>query len=189
MTIKNLRFSFILLALCAFAGTAAAQAVDTPSTSSGLAMSALVETTLQLNIGGTAVTGTDGSGVFAMDFGSVNALGLGTPTTGITVTTNATGALYQSAITLTPIFTGFGSGTADLNVKAGTDDDQDIAREGESLSAVDSGGSAPTTTAGADFASNVANGAPTSRAVGFFIAKTEVAGAKVATLIYSVTVE
>jgi hypothetical protein len=191
MTIKNLRYSFILLALCAFAGTVAAQdrpAVATPTTTSSLEMGAEVQTTLQLNITGPAsVSGDNATGLFNVAFGTVNALGLGTPATGVTEDTSATGTLYKSEITLTPVFTGFGVLTADIQVEAGTSTDQSMAREGATLSGT--GGTAPTTTPGAAIITGKATGVGTTREVGMFVAKTQVAGVKVATLIYTVTVD
>jgi hypothetical protein len=191
MTIKNLRYSFILLALCAFAGTAAAQdrpAVATPTTTSSLELGAEVQTTLQLNISGPAsVSGDNATGLFSVAFGNVNALGLGSPASGVDEVVTATGTLYKSEITLTPVFTGFGVLTADVTVEAGTSLDQGLAREGSTLSGT--GGTAPTTTPGAAIITGKATGVGTTREVGMFIAKTEVAGTKVATLIYTVTVD
>jgi hypothetical protein len=185
MSIKNLRYSFVLLALFVFTGTVAAQGPATGNTTSAnLEMTAEVQTTVQLNISGTAVTGSNSTGLFSIDFGNVNALGIGTPATGITVTPNATGALYKSTINVSPVFTGFVAQTADVTVEAGESADQDLAREGATLS--DSGGTAPGVAAG--IITDGANGSSNSRVVGFYIPKTEVAGSKTATLIYTVTV-
>lgn len=187
MNIKKSIYSIALLSIFAFAGTASAQGPSaTDTTTSNLEMTATVETTVQLNLAGTAVTGSDSTGLFSIAFGSVNALGLGAPATGVTVTTNATGALYQSAITLTPVFTGFVAETADVTVHAGLSANQSLAREGLTLS--DSGGTAPTVTPGANIITDAANGSTNNRVVGFYIPKTEVAGVKTATLIYTVTV-
>jgi hypothetical protein len=187
MTIKNFSYSLALLAVFTFAGTAAAQGPSaTDTASANLAMTATVQTTLQLNIGGTGTTGSDATGLFAIAFGNVNPLGLASSNAGVTVTTNSTGALYQIPITLTPVFTGFGSQTADIFVQAGLSANQDLAREGSSLSG--SGGTAPSTTPSADFVSDAETGSSNARVVGMYSPKTEVAGAKTATLIYTVVV-
>jgi hypothetical protein len=102
----------------------------------------------------------------------------------VTKEVGATGTLYKSAITLTPVFTGFVAETADVTVEAGASADQDLAREGLTLSGT--GGSAPAAAVG--ILTDAANGSSNGRYVGFFIPKSEVAGVKTATLIYTVTV-
>lgn len=186
MTSNNpLRLAVLFAALFVFAGTAAAQGPSTGSTtSSQLEMTAEVQTTLQLNIAGTAVTGSNATGLFSINFGDVDALGLSALATGVTKEVGATGTLYKSAITLTPVFSGFDTETADVTVEAGASADQEIAREGLTLTGT--GGTAPA--AAANVLTDAANGSSNGRYVGFFIAKTEVAGAKTATLIYTITV-
>ena len=147
-------------------------------------MTAEVHSTIQLNLAGTGVTGSNTTGVFAIAFGDVDALGLSTLATGVTKISGATGTLYKAAYTLSPVFTGFGSMTADVTVEAGSGDNQGLAREGATLSGT--GGTAPTTAAG--ILSNVANESSNGREVGIFISKTEADGSKNATLIYTVSV-
>jgi hypothetical protein len=187
MNIRKVSYSLALVAMFAFTATVSAQGPSASDTASAnLEMSAEVQTTVQLNIGGTAVTGSNSTGLFAIDFGNVNALGIGSQPAGVTVTTNSTGALYQTPITLTPVWTGFVAQTADIFVQAGESADQDLAREGSSLS--DSGGTATSATPSLDFVTDAANGSSNARVVGMYIPKTEVAGSKVATLIYTVVV-
>lgn len=192
MYIRNyLRYSFVLLALFLFTGAAAAQGpvVDNNTTTSNLEMSATVQTAVQLNIstgsGGATVSGSNSTGLFSIAFGNVNGLGLGTPTSGVTVTADASGALYKTPINLTPVYSGFATETADVTVTAGLSGDEDLAREG---SAAISSASTVSATPAVAF-SNAASGSSNERYVGFYIPRTEVAGAKTATLIYTVTVQ
>jgi hypothetical protein len=116
MTFSNpLRFTVLFAALFVFAGTAAAQGpvVNDNSTSSNLEMSATVQTAVQLNIstgtGGATVSGSNATGLFSIGFGNVNGLGLGTPSAGVTVVADGSGALYKTPINLTPVYSGFGA--------------------------------------------------------------------------------
>jgi len=192
MYIRNyLRYSFVLLALFVFTGTAAAQGpvVDNNTTTSNLEMSATVQTAVQLNIstgtGGATVAGDNTTGLFTIAFGNVNGLGLGTPTAGLTVVADASGALYKTPIKLTPVYSGFDTETADVTVEAGTSGDESLAREGSS--SISSSSTVSVTPAVAF--SNAASGSSNERYIGFYIPRTEVAGAKTATLIYTVTVQ
>ena len=191
MTLTNtLRIAGLSTLLFACAGIAAAQGQQNGvgSTSSNLAMSATVATSIQLNLstgtGGSAVTGSNTTGDFAIGFGSVNGLGLGAPATGVSVAADATGATYSSPINMTPIFTGFANpATASVTIDAGTDADQAIAREGATAATM----SAVTTNHAS--LSGVSSGTDNERFVGFRISRTEVGGAKAATFIYTITVD
>lgn len=192
MYIRNyLRYSFVLLALFVFTGAAAAQGpvFDNNTTTSNLEMSATVQTAVQLNIstgsGGATVSGSNSTGLFSIAFGNVNGLGLGTPTAGVTVTADSSGALYKTPINLTPVYSGFDTETADVTVEAGTSGDEALAREGSS--SISSSSTVSATPAVAF--SNAASGSSNERYVGFYIPRTEAAGAKTATLIYTVTVQ
>jgi hypothetical protein len=185
MTIKNLRFSFILLALCAFAGTAAAQSGAAPQ----LEMSANVQTAMQLTIsagdGGAEVV-DDGGGAFSINFVNVNGLGLGSPAAGVSVVASGSGALYKTPINLTPIFSGYTTEKANVSVLAGTSGDEDLAREGDGSISSSSTVSAVTP---APVVVQANSGSDNERWVGFWIPRTEAAGGKTATLIYTLTVE
>lgn len=189
MSIRNLSYSFVLLALLVFAGTAAAQGpvIDAATTTSNLEMTATVQTAVMLNIStgtsGATVLGDNATGLFTLDFGNVNGLGLGTPTTNVTVAADATGALYTTPINLTPLYSGFTTETADISVKAGVSAHQALAREG-----ADASTTASVTTAVSAIA-NAASGSSNERVVGFYIPRSGApAGAKTATLIYTVLV-
>lgn len=189
MTLLNtLRIAGFSMLMFACAGIAAAQGpvVGSATTTSNLEMSATVQTAVQLNIStgtsGATVAGSDSSGLFTLAFGNVNGLGLGTPTANVTVSADATGATYSTPINLTPVYSGFTTETADVTVAAGGSADQAIAREGASATEM-----AAVTTSAVAF-SNAASGSNNERFVGFRIARTEAAGAKTATLIYTVAV-
>jgi hypothetical protein len=184
-----LRFAGISTLLFAFAGIAAAQgpAINTNTTTSELEMSANVQTAVQLNIssvvGGASVTGDNATGLFAVNFGNLNGLGLGTFATGVSLTAlDGTGALYTTPINLTPVFSGF-DGSASVTIEAGASADQAIAREGATAGGV----------VAVDAQTNAFSGAASeslnTRYVGFRIDRTELAGAKEATFIYTVTVD
>jgi hypothetical protein len=120
---RSLRFGPLVLAAAVllFAGDAVAQGPATNRNSAGAALTitATVVPALYLQIssasGGAAVTGTTGpasTGASALDFGNVNGLGMGSPAAGVSVvTTDQSGALYTTALTLTPYFSGFSSST------------------------------------------------------------------------------
>jgi len=192
MSIRTfLRYSFVVIALFAFAGIAAAQGPvsDNDTTTSNLEMSATVQTAVQLNIstgaGGAAVSGSNATGLFSIAFGNVNGLGLGTPTAGVSVSVDSSGALYKTPINLMPVYSGFTTETADITVEAGISGDEDLAREGSS--SISSSSTVSSTPAAA--VSNAASGSSNERYVGFYIPRTEASGAKTATLIYTITVQ
>lgn len=173
----------------ALAGIAAAQGpvANDNTTSSELTMNTNVQTSVQLNIstgtGGSTVSGSNATGLFSVDFGNVNGLGTGTPDTGIAVLANGTGARYTTAINLTPVYSGFTTESADIDVSAGSSGDEDLAIEGDT--AANATGVGAPRSAGTGLASDSNN----ERIVGFFIPRTEPAGAKSATLVYTITVQ
>jgi hypothetical protein len=160
--------------------------IDVGTTNSQLEMTAEVQTALQLNIstgtGGATVSGSNATGLFSVDFGTVNGLGLGSPNAGVAVAADGSGALYKTPINLTPVYSGFNGETADVAVIGGASGDEDLAREGSS-----SISSSSTVTLSHAAFSGAASGSANERFVGFYIPRTEVAGAKTATLIYTVT--
>jgi hypothetical protein len=188
---SSLRLAILLAALSICGGAAYAQGPVTgaSTTTSNLEMTATVVTAVQLNIstgsGGATVSGSNSTGLFSIAFGSVNGLGLGTPASGVTVTADATGALYKTPINLTPVYSGFATETADVTVEAGISGDEALAREG--TSSISSSSTVSATPA--VVLSDAASGSTNERYVGFYIPRTTVAGAKTATLIYSVTVQ
>lgn len=189
---KSIRLSVLVAALLAFAGVAAAQgpALDSNTTTSELEMSATVQTAVQLNIstgaGGATVSGSNSTGLFTISFGNINALGMGTPAAGISVVVDGSGALYKTPINLTPIYSGFTTETATVEVLQDAAGDTAMAREGNSSI---SSSSTVSTSTPSPVASGQASGVAFERYVGMYAARTESAGAKSATLIYSITVE
>lgn len=188
--INTLRIAGLSTLLFACAGIAAAQGqqYDVNATTSTLAMSATVQTSIQLNISngtdGSDVTGDEATGDFAIAFGNVNGLGLGTPFAGVSVAADATGATYSSPINMTPIFTGFDNpATASVTIQAGGGADQVIALEGAAANTMASVSVDRPSITGVN--SESAN----ERFVGFRISRTEESGAKAATFIYTVTVD
>jgi hypothetical protein len=188
MTFLNpLRIAAFSVLTFACVGVAAAQGpvADAPTTTSELEMSAEVQTALQLRIttgaGGAAVTGNASTGVFAINFGSVNGLGLGNPAAGIAMSVDGGGATYTTPINLTPVFSGFTTETASVSVEAGQGSDQSLAREGDSAAGV------VAVTTPYTFLSGAASESNKQRFVGFRIDRNEAAGLKRATLIYTVT--
>ena len=187
-----LRFGVLLAALFAFGGAAYAQgpAINGSSTTSELEMSATVQTAVQLNIstgaGGATVSGSNSTGLFSVSFGNVNGLGLGTPAAGVSVVANGSGALYKTPINLTPIYSGFTTETATIEVEQDAGGDTALAREGSSSI---SSASTVSTSTPASVASGGASGSAIERYVGMYVSRSEAAGAKSATLIYTITVE
>jgi hypothetical protein len=180
--------STMLLFVCAGFAAAQGQAFDVGSTSSQLAMSATVQTSIQLNLstgtGGATVSGNNSTGLFSVGFGSVNGLGLGTPGAGVSVSADATGATYSTPINMKPIFTGFPNpATASVTIAAGSDPDQAIAREGAAP------GTMTAVTTNHASLSGVNSESVNERFVGFRISRTEEAGAKAATFVYTITVD
>jgi hypothetical protein len=193
MTFRSpFRFLTLLAVLFVFGGAAYAQgpSVGSASTTSELEMSATVQTAVQLNIstgsGGATVSGSNSTGLFSLSFGNVNGLGLGTPAAGVSVVADASGALYKTPINLTPVYSGFTTETATLEVEQDAAGDTALAREGNSSI---SSSSTVSTSTPASVASGAASGVAIERYVGMYAARSEAAGAKSATLIYTITVE
>jgi hypothetical protein len=187
-----LRFAFLLAAFFAFGVVAHAQGpvLNATTTTSELEMSATVQTAVQLNIstgaGGATVSGSNATGLFSLGFGNINGLGIGTPAAGVTVVADASGALYKTPINLTPVYSGFTTETATIDVEQDAAGDTALAREGSSSI---SASSTVSTTTPASVASGGASGVAIQRYVGMYAARSETAGSKSATLIYTITVE
>lgn len=190
--LNGLRIAAFLTLTFACAAIAAAQgpAINASSTTSELEMSATVQTAVQLNIstgaGGATVSGSNATGLFSVSFGNVNGLGLGTPAAGVSVVADGSGALYKTPINLTPVYSGFTTETATIEVEQDAAGDTQLAREGNSSI---SSSSTVSTSTPASVASGAASGVAIERYVGMYAARTEAAGAKSATLIYTITVE
>lgn len=193
MTFRSpLRFAFLLAAFFAFGGAAYAQGpvLDAATTTSELEMSATVQTAVQLRIstgsGGATVSGSNATGLFSVSFGNINGLGLGTPAAGVSVVADASGALYKTPVNLTPVYSGFTTETATIEVEQDAAGDTALAREGNSSI---SASSTVSTSTPASVTTGGASGVSIERYVGMYAARSESAGAKSATLIYTITVE
>lgn len=188
---KTLRFTVLVTCLLTLAGIASAQGpvFNSNTTTAELEMTANVQTAVQLNIsndiGDAPVNGDPNTGLFNVSFGNVNGLGTGTPDPGVGVTPDANGALYTSVILVTPVYSGFTTETADITVEAGTSGDESLAREGD----ITISPSSTVSTTPTSIVTGAASGSDNERYIGFYIPKSEPAGAKTATLIYTVTVQ
>jgi hypothetical protein len=161
-------------------------------------VSANFQTTLKLDIAtatttaGAAVTGADDSGIFSIDLGDVNGLGIGTPASNVTITAVSGGFTYTTPIKLTPVFTGFTNSVATITVGQDASDDansKNAAREGAAAATVAvlpaiASARVVTTTAASDTAFE--------RFIGVFVTTgnggVAVAGARTMNLVYTITV-
>jgi X-X-X-Leu-X-X-Gly heptad repeat protein len=181
---------FALLLMCAGFTAAQGPAANSNTTTSQMELTATVQTAVQLNIstgsGGVSVSGSNSTGLFGVSFGNVNGLGLGTLAAGVSVVADGSGALYKTPINLTPVYSGFSTETATITVTQDAAGDTDCTREGSSEI---SSSSTVSTTTPATVGSGKASGSTFERYVGMYVSRTEAAGAKTATLIYTITVE
>ena len=204
MSLRYAFRTFVLFATLLVVGTASAYAqgpsVTSPSTSN-LTISATAQSALQIDIatdaGGATVTGATGensTGVFSVSFGNVNGLGVGSPTSGVSITSrDSSGTLYTSPIKLTPYFSGFISTTATVNVyqdATTSANSQAALREGSAPGSV---ASVPTTALSANtVTSTAASGTDITRYVGLFISNanggSSMTGALAPKVIYEVSV-
>jgi hypothetical protein len=184
---KYLRPVFLATMLFACVGTAAAQGpvVADNNTTSELTMGATVRTAVRLELtqgsGALGLTANHATGICSLAFGNVNGLGLGTPAGGFTVDADAAGALYKTPISLTPIFSGFTTEDATIEVEQDATGDTSVAREGTSGI---SSSSTVSTTIPASVTAAGASGTLIERFVGIHAARTEAAGAVSVKLIY-----
>jgi len=141
-----------------------------------LNLTATIQTAIQIDIstasgGGTVIGGTGASstGVFSIDFGNLNGLGLGSPAPGISTSVQSDGVLYSSPVTLRPYFTGFLSNNASISVYADPLGSNAAglaaAREGTSTSAM----SAISPVTPNVFTTTANNGVALTRYVGLFV--------------------
>ena len=176
------RIMMLAVALVALAGLAAAQDRGPQSgltSSSELNMTATVDNALRIDIetspGGVTVNGTvpTTTGVFSLDLGRVNGLGVGTPSAGVTATAKTGGVLYSTPIKVTPYFAGLGAGvslnngtlTVQLDPTVGAPNSLVVAREGTAPASMDT----PLTAAPTVVTTSAQNGQAITRHVGMFI--------------------
>lgn len=193
---NSLKHLCALAAMFVFALSVQAQADLGPQTgqavgssSSQLNISATAQNAIQIDVstaaGGATVVGATGSsstGVFSLNFGNVNGLGIGTPIPGVNVTTDENGATYRTPITLTPRFSGFLSPVATVTVKkdggAGNAVGQEATREGDDGDSLVTVSVLDTTLVTA----TAQSGVPITRYVGLFISNTNGANAVIGNL-------
>lgn len=180
--------AFLLGLFSVFAAAQTGPQVNASSTSSELEMTATVQTSVQLNIstgtGGAVVNGDNATGLFNVSLGSVNGLGNGTPAAGVSKAASGDGYNYSTPINLTPVYSGFTTETASVTVEAGGSSDDAIALEGSSAGSMTAISTTP-----ANVFSGAASGSNNQRVVGFHIARSEAAGAKTATYVYTVSLD
>ncbi len=173
--------------------------LNSDSSSSQLNLSANAQTALQIDIStaasGATVTGATGNsstGVFSLDFGNVNGLGLGTPTTGVTVAVQSGGALYTSPVTLTPRYSGFSTASSSVSVVLDSTAGNSIGRTGTREGATAATVVAPSTTIPNVFTTAASNGTAITRNVGMFVSNANggaaVNGSMSSRLVYQITV-
>ena len=201
MSFKN-TLLLALLGLFAFAGTAAAQVGPQRNgltSDSQLNLTANAQNALQLDIstaaGGATVTGATGNastGVFSLDFGNVDGLGLGAGAAGVSVAIQAGGALYTTPISLTPRYSGHVNNTATITVlldgAAGNAMGRTATREGAAAATV----IAPSTVVPASITTTATSGTAVTRYVGYFISNANggaaVNGVLNSRLVYEITI-
>jgi hypothetical protein len=188
----------VMLASSVLAAAQTGLGVGRNSSDSNLNLSARARTALQLDIstatGGATVTGANrnaSNGNFALDFGDVNGLGLGTPSTGVTVSVQAGGALYTTPITLTPRYSGFGS-TSSISIMLDATTGNAIGRAATREGAAAGSVSAPSTTVPNIFKTDAVSGTPFTRYAGIFVSNVNggaaVDGVMNSRLVYEITV-
>jgi hypothetical protein len=194
--IKQLRYGFLLTALFVCAGTASAQGPvnNASTTTSHLAVTATFQSALQLDITtavGTGVTIGGSAGIYTLDLGNVNGLGIGTPATHVTRTAVSGGFTYTTPIVLTPSFSGFAGSAAAITVGQNASDGaiaKFAAREG---AAADSVAVLPAVASSRVVHATAANGTPFDRFIGVFVGTANdadaIAGVRTMNLVYTIT--
>ena len=117
-----LLIAVVLFSMTGFAATFATGNTSSTSVSPTMKVNVNVQNAVQLTVSngasGTHCVISNGSPQdYQIDFGNVNALGVGTPSCG-TVSTTATNATYVTDYTLTPSFSGFTSTTGSIAIGA-----------------------------------------------------------------------
>lgn len=210
MTVKRTFIAVALvILLAAMFASAATQATNTNTVAPTLQISANVQSAVRLTLAtGTAatphctVTPAGGTPDYTMNFGTVDALAINTPTCGSVIGPAVPGtdsAIYWSDYNLTPVFTG--QSTANNTIKAQvttnfTAADISVVRDSANSSTV------PTTAAqftqvgvaSADtIVTNAANGTAQTRFIGVAVSPTNGAGtltgAQSATVTFTLTVQ
>jgi hypothetical protein len=146
--------------------------------------------------GGATVSGQTGllsTGVFDVNFGNVNGLGIGTRPAGVSIIRGAGGTLYTTPITITPTWTCVltcpsGTITMWLDAAQGTSAGRAAVREGASPgSAIAVNASPPKT-----ITTTASNNVPITRYVGLFVSNANgagrVSGAMTVRVVYQISI-
>jgi len=146
--------------------------------------------------GGATVNGQTGllsTGVFDVNFGNVNGLGIGSRPAGVSITKGASGTFYSTPILITPSWTCLitcptGTITLWLDAAQGTSAGRAAVREGSSPGSASPVNATPPKT----ITTAASSGVPITRYVGFFVSNTNgagrVSGAMTARVVYQISI-
>lgn len=146
--------------------------------------------------GGATVNGQTGllsTGVFNVNFGNVNGLGIGPRPAGVSITRGASGTLYSTPILITPVWTCIltcptGTITLWLDAAQGTSTGRAAVREGSSPGSATSVNASPPKT----ITTTASTGVPITRYIALFVSNANgagrVSGAMTARVIYQISI-
>jgi hypothetical protein len=146
--------------------------------------------------GGATVSGQTGllsTGVFDVNFGNVNGLGIGSRPAGVSIAKGASGTFYSTPILITPSWTCIitcptGTITMWLDAAQGTSTGRAAVREGSSPGSASPVNATPTKT----ITTTASNNVPITRYVGLFVSKAngagQVSGAMTVRVIYQISI-
>lgn len=146
--------------------------------------------------GGATVNGQTGllsTGVFDVNLGNVNGLGIGSRPAGVSIARGSSGTLYSTPILITPIWTCVvtcptGTITLWLDAAQGTSAGRDAVREGSSPGSVMPVNASPPKT----ITTAASNGVSITRYVGLFVSNANgagrVSGAMTARVVYQISI-
>lgn len=146
--------------------------------------------------GGATVNGQTGllsTGVFDVNFGNVNGLGIGSRPAGVSISSGASGTLYSTPILITPVWTCIvscpsGTITLWLDAAQGTSARRNAVREGSSPGSATSVNAAPPKT----ITTTASTGVPITRYIALFVSNangaSRVSGAMTARVVYQISI-
>jgi hypothetical protein len=146
--------------------------------------------------GGATVNGQTGllsTGVFNVNFGNVNGLGIGSRPAGVSITRGASGTLYSTPVLITPSWTCLitcptGTITLWLDAAQGTSTGRVAVREGSSPGSASPINASPPKT----ITTAASNNVPITRYVGLFVSNANgaggVSGAMTARVVYQISI-
>lgn len=146
--------------------------------------------------GGATVNGQTGllsTGVFDVNLGNVNGLGIGSRPAGVSITRGASGTLYSTPILITPTWTCLitcpaGTITLWLDAAQGTSAGRAAVREGSSPGSASPVNATPPKT----ITTTASNGVPITRYIALFVSNANgagrVSGAMTARVVYQISI-